>query len=477
MASTIIDDAFLKEKCQVFTPRDIIDYMLDLAGYSTNLYGKRILENSCGDGEVLVRIVNRYLLSCKQSGMTLDRIKDGLETDIVAYDVDLEMVECAKKRLDALARTYDLTEVQWKIYNADFLENDTSIKFDYIVGNPPYIAYADLPEDIRTQLRKNFSCCEKGKFDYSYAFIEHSYKSLKTNGQLVYIIPCYILKNVFAQKVRDLIKMDVRAVIEFKGERVFKKALVTPVIIQVQKDSNISCLHHQVYGEQDDKLIKKEDLGDKWCFSSRSISGTRIGDHFVVSSCIATLCNEAFVVKGGRMEGSHYVIGENKIEKSILREATTPKRERNPQEKEYIIFPYYFDEQNNLFRYSQEDMEKDYPACVKHLKSFKDKLDERCADDAAAWFEYGRSQAIQNMNREKIMISSIISEQTKAYLLSKECIPYSGIYIIPKGKASLEQLLGQLNSKEFKAYVDNIGVNVSGSSKRITTHDIEEFVY
>lgn len=474
---SIIEDARIKAKCQVFTPVDIVDYMLDLAGYDVDIYGKTILENSCGNGEILERIVNRYVKDCLRQSISVEQIRSGLERDVVAYDVDPEMVTTAKQRLDTVVSKYGIAKVKWNISNADFLEEKCIQKFKYIIGNPPYIAYADLPDATRSTLRETFSCCKKGKFDYSYAFIEQSYNALQKNGQLVYLVPCYILKNVYAQCVRELIKNDICTVVEFQNGRVFKQALVTPAIIHVAKESNSQSLRYKVYGTSLDKGINKVNLGTKWTFGQEVIAETRLGDLYNVSSCIATLYNDAFVVKGGIMDGDNYILGAHKIEKAILRQATSPKTQKNRKENEYIIFPYFFDDQDKLQHYSEREMYQKFPHCIKYLESFKSKLDERCADDTAAWYEYGRSQAIQNMNQPKILISSIISERTKAYLLDTECIPYSGIYIIPRKDSSLEELVEHLNSRSFKTYVENIGVSVSGKSKRITTRDIEDFMY
>ena len=43
---SVIENAKTKEKCQIFTPDDIVETMLDHVGYIDSLYGKTILENS-----------------------------------------------------------------------------------------------------------------------------------------------------------------------------------------------------------------------------------------------------------------------------------------------------------------------------------------------------------------------------------------------------------------------------------------------
>ena len=59
--SSIFDNKKNKSKCQKFTPANIVDSMLDMAGYTKNLSGKRILENSFGTGNILKAIVTRYI--------------------------------------------------------------------------------------------------------------------------------------------------------------------------------------------------------------------------------------------------------------------------------------------------------------------------------------------------------------------------------------------------------------------------------
>ena len=50
----------MEVRCQVFTPEAIAFYMLDLVGYKGNVYGKRIIENSCGEGTAC--LMNRFCI-------------------------------------------------------------------------------------------------------------------------------------------------------------------------------------------------------------------------------------------------------------------------------------------------------------------------------------------------------------------------------------------------------------------------------
>lgn len=46
-------------RCQQFTAKDIANEMLDFLGYSHDIYGKKILENSCGEGNIICLVVER----------------------------------------------------------------------------------------------------------------------------------------------------------------------------------------------------------------------------------------------------------------------------------------------------------------------------------------------------------------------------------------------------------------------------------
>lgn len=56
--------------------------MLEYLGYHENLYGKAILENSCGDGQFLKEILKIYIEDCNRQQIIKPDIKRGLERDI-----------------------------------------------------------------------------------------------------------------------------------------------------------------------------------------------------------------------------------------------------------------------------------------------------------------------------------------------------------------------------------------------------------
>ncbi|MBE6817915.1 MAG: SAM-dependent methyltransferase [Ruminococcaceae bacterium] len=472
----IIKDERIKNKCQTFTPLKIVKKLLDVANYKKDLYGKTVLENSCGEGDILCEIVKRYISDCKLNGLTNSIIRNGLEKDIYAFDIDEKCLSKAINRVQEIASLNGIENVNWNIYCKDYLTTDNSRQYSFIIGNPPYVSYLDLPKSIRSFIKSNYQTCAKGKFDYYYAFIEKAYNQLLPHGKMVYIIPSNLFKNVFAKEVRSLVLNDLVAILDFPVEKVFSKVLVSPAIISVEKDSSTGQFKYN--NKNKTKVIQKNRHNDKWLFdSSKTTSSNKISDYFKVSSSIATLYNKAYILKDLIINDDYYTDKNgNRFEKEIIKKAASPKNYKSKKHNEYIIFPYYY-QNGKLLHYDENEFEEKFPFAYAYLLNYKEKLNNRDSDTSSLWFEYGRSQAIQHMNQRKIMISSVISNCTEGYLLEDDIIPYSGLYIISKGNEPLENLVDILNSDNFKKHILNVGVCVSGNSRRITPKDIEEYKY
>ncbi len=468
----------MNTKCQVFTPLDYVEKLLDTVGYTSNLYGKRILENSCGDGNILVAIVKRYIADCKANGLTNIKIKHGLEKDIVGYEIDPKHYATCIKNLNQLVDTFGIKSVKWGIYNEDYLRDVKVNTFEYVVGNPPYITYSEIKPEEQDYLRASFSSCKKGKFDYCYAFIEKSLSELSRKGKMSYLIPSSIFKTVFGKNVRDIMKPYISGIIEYTQIDVFDEALVKSAIIYLDKSRNIEELHYS--DGTSSRTVNVEELSDKWLFSGCKEGTRRFGDYFKVSHVVATLLNKAYVLEDGtyQITESGIKVGEYLLENEVVKETETP-RTKQFKKKELIIFPYSY-KRKKLYRFSEEEFEGKYPGVVNYLLQYKEELAKRKSDNSAKWFEYGRSQALNRLNSEKLLISTVISSEVEPYFLPADCIPYAGMFITPverKDEMTLDEAYEILKSDEFFEYAQNIGIHINGNSVRITSKDIEGYFF
>ncbi len=467
-----------KKKCQIFTPLKNVNEMLDWIGYKDDLYGRKVLEPTFGKGNILMIIVERYINDCLKRNFSLIKIKKGLEADIYGYEYDDLYFKMCLKNLDELCLNYGIRNVNWKLICGDSLIMDCHAFFDYIIGNPPYISYKLLDEETRKFVKENFFVCSTGKFDYCYAFIEKSVDLLNIGGKMAFLIPSSIFKNVFSSKLRNYIKNDLLEIHDYDSQKLFneeangkkRNILTTSSVIILKKGSNTKILNY--FNELNPNLsmkIKKNNLGSKWIFSIAysNIGKYRFGDYFKASNSVATLYNKAYVVD--KSDPLYY------CSESILYDAVSP-RSKMLNIKEKIIFPYLFDS-GSIKRISVDDFQNNYPLCCSHLKKCFDNLSKRKSDLNNSWFEYGRSQALNDMQKSKLLISIVVTKKVKVYKLSKNMIPYSGIYIVPISDMSLNKAKKVLESKDFYKYIKSVGINASGDSFRITSKDINNYYF
>ena len=475
------EETFMNKKCQVFTPENYVRELLDSVGYTHNLYGKRILENSCGDGNILVAVVQRYIDDCRENGMSRTKIKNGLAKDIYGIEIDKEQYEKCINNLNDVLKRNNIGNVDWKIVNEDYLKWNSITKFQYIVGNPPYITYSELKEEEQLFVKGNFETCVKGKFDYCYAFIEKSIKSLANDGKMSYLIPSSIYKTVFGNNLRTFKCPYITKIKDYKQVKIFDKALVKSSIMVLDKQRQNDVLRYHDMSMETEMEIPIERLEEKWFFAEENEEGQhRFGDYFKVSHVVATLLNKAYVLPDGAYTevDDGYVCGNHTIERAVVRSTETPRTLRyNKHEK--IIFPYTYDE-NGLVRFEDGEFEQLYPEAAAYLNELRRDLDKRKSDKNAKWYEYGRSQALSGLNSQKLLISTVVTNDVDVYELEQECIPYAGMYIVEKednNGYTLQNAAEILRSEEFKEYVFKVGIPISGKSVRITSKDVENYMF
>ncbi len=470
--SSILEIGKNKTKCQKFTPSALVDTMLNLVNYNADLMGKTILENSFGSGNIIKAIVVRYIESAIAAGIDPLSISAGLAQDIYGIELDKILYDNCIAELNTILKSYGIPAVKWNLFNDNALSMKLNVSFDYIIGNPPYISYKEMDENSRKTLKKDFESCAIGKFDYCYAFIESGIIHLNETGKLVQLIPNNIYKNVFAKKLRELLIDHVSTVLDYPDQKLFDKALTSVSIFLYDKENLSENIHYENITEGTKRSLCRHSLGDKWMFTVPDKSTRkmlRFGDIFHASITIATLYNKAFIVDDA-------CVCEENLEQDILRDAVSPKTLRYKKKKK-IIFPYFYDD-NGLCRYSEENFEKLFPNTAKHLEQFSKELDARNSDEKASWFEYGRSQALVHLNKEKLLISTIITNAVEVYEVDANTIPFSGIYITVKNpEYSLNDAIEILKSEQFLQYVQNIGINISGKSLRVTCKDINNYLF
>lgn len=468
---------------QIFTPDKYVEDMLDRIGYVKNLVGKTVLENSCGQGNILVPIVNRYINDAKAQGLSNEYIAESLSQNIIGFEVDREQREKCIEKLDKTCSSHGIRNVLWNIRNEDFLTyNGGEIKASFIVGNPPYITYHDMTEEERLYLREHYDVCKKGRFDCCYAFIEASINALKSDGKMIYLIPFSIFRNRYARELRNFIVDGMTGVVDFSGQKVFPDITCSVAFLLYERGNNNDKILYEENETGLKRRIRNSQIcknNQKWVFQEEADGVEQFGKYFNVHNSVATLLNEAFLIRPIKEDEYFFYVEDRKVEKKICLKAVSTKSEKKKSaEKQYIIFPYNR-EGKNICKYKEQEFERLYPYAYQYMRQFEKKLKDRKSDKNAQWFEYGRSQALKKLWREKLVLPMVITKQARVYWGDESAVPYAGYFITQKEDScyTLEDAERILQSTEFYQYVKQVGTPTTETSYRISVNDIKQYKF
>lgn len=228
---------------QYFTPELIANFMIDLADIKPE---SKILEPSSGKGVFINLLKNR-----------------GFE-NITAYEIDAKLADkfdCAK--------------------NESFVSADINERYELIIGNPPYIRWKNLEEELKTELATNHlwnkhfnSLC-----DYSYLFILKSIELLHEDGQLIFITPEYWLNTMHSISLRNYMLRNgfFSEIYHFNETPIFEKATVSTIVFKYIKtkqkdDKKISIVKYyknrQLTKEIIDTISNKQRTDDTEIFQT-----------------------------------------------------------------------------------------------------------------------------------------------------------------------------------------------------------------
>lgn len=464
----------MPNNCQIPTPIEYVKTMLDYAGYQRELYGKSVLENSCGEGNILCEIIRRYIEDSIVSGYSPKTIATGLERDIEAYEIDKKKIDICVEKLRNILKEYNIDDVRWNIHDTDYLKS-RSKKYSYIIGNPPYITYHDMEEQQRKYLKRKYVSCKKGRFDYCYAFIEKSITSLERDGILVYLVPYSIIKNKFGSELRKIILPYISEIYDYSGIKIFPEAITSSIVMICQNRDNGDDIKYLSIKENEKQKYNRYTLNDKWLFEEPEEKERCFGDYFEVCNSIATLLNEAYLLEDYD-EDEYYILAKGyRIEKEITYPAISTKS-INKNKKTLLIFPYKY-YKGKICHFNAKEFERMFPETSMYLKSYYDKLDKRKKDKNAEWFEYGRSQALNRVFGRKLIMPMVITNSVKIHYGERKAIPYAGYFIKCRrgSELQLKDAKKILESKDFFDYVVKHGTPTTTSSYRISVNDIKEY--
>lgn len=202
--------AGIEERGAIFTRTEVVEFILDLAGYdpALPLHTKRLLEPSFGGGDFLFPAIERLLTSYRQHGGTKPEVD--LLGAIQAVELHHDSVTGTGEALERLLVQHGLSAGAaatlrrvWLV-QGDFLLTEFDDRFDFVVGNPPYVRQELIADALMAEYRRRYRTIYD-RADIYVPFIERSLDLLNPGGVLGFICADRWMKNRYGRPLRELV--------------------------------------------------------------------------------------------------------------------------------------------------------------------------------------------------------------------------------------------------------------------------------
>jgi len=447
---------------QYMTPELITDFMVSLSQIKQN---SKVLEPSSGQGA--------FIKSLKNKGIT----------NITSYEIDQSLISKADNTI-----------------NADFVSEQINTKFNLIIGNPPYIRWKNLEEELKENLQKNKLWSKYCNYlcDYSAIFILKSVELLKEGGELIFITPEYWLNTTHSLNLRNYLIENgyFKEIYHFNETPIFEKANVSTIIFRFIKAKGSTKENINVKKYFSSKKLTKDILYNlknntlqpnseyinipqfkkdkRWLLVSDSIikelkkfeghcrTGDeselyKIGDFCDIGNGLVSGLDKAF-----QLNSTNLTESENKYLISVV--------------KAKDLSPFFY---NNITKYffvnqikNEEELKQKCPSIYAHFQIYKKQLNKRYQynRNIPYWeWVFLRNFKLFNNKDQRIFVPCKERISNKDYfrfaLIENNIFPTQDVTAIFKRKTTLESIyyiLAFLNSKYVFDWLKYNGI-VKGS--------------
>lgn len=209
---TLASDSSIEARGAIFTRIEVVDFILDLVGYvaSEPLHHHRILEPSFGEGDFLLPIVERLLAAWREHGGNVSSVDAELGEAIRGVELHRKTFISTRKTVvnrlvnEGISAAVASTLADQWLIQGDFLLERQNARFDFVVGNPPYVRQELIPAPLLSEYRRRYQTMFD-RADIYIPFIERSLSLLNQGGTLGFICADRWMKNRYGGPLREFI--------------------------------------------------------------------------------------------------------------------------------------------------------------------------------------------------------------------------------------------------------------------------------
>ncbi len=277
-----------KKLGEFYTPLSVVKYILDGVNYNSlnHIETDKIIDISCGSGSFIIQAIKIFIKRClskynkeKISDLIIGEAKNIISTiKMNIFGVDINPIACILCQINIHFTLFELLNLilsyeenyhlpLFNIKNINALDIESEEKYDFVVGNPPYLFIRDIPPDQRSKIEVSNFKTNDGQYDYYQIFIELGIRILKRGGKLGYIVPDSLLalsnRSILRKYIYDTTKIKE---IYHTGPK-FSELIVSNIILILEKEVNASerkknLINFKLSNQVEE--ILPQDLLEKW---------------------------------------------------------------------------------------------------------------------------------------------------------------------------------------------------------------------
>ena len=210
-ANVLAEQGELEVRGAVFTRVEVVDFILDIAGYAVGqpLHKKRVLEPSFGGGNFLLPMISRLFVAWRASAPTGTAQADlagairAVELHGATFAATRAMV-IAHLVNEGLSGESSVALADCWLVQDDFLLAPLDRTFDFVLGNPPYVRQELIPALVLAEYRRRYATLYD-RADLYIPFIERSLLLLSNGGCVGFICADRWMKNRYGGPLRKLV--------------------------------------------------------------------------------------------------------------------------------------------------------------------------------------------------------------------------------------------------------------------------------
>ncbi len=371
------------------------------------------------------------------------------------------------------------------------------MKFDVIIGNPPYMATEHMAKLTPAELplyKKYYNTSYK-QFDKYYLFIERSYFLLKDDGLIGYIVPSKFTKVGAGKNLRALLKNNkcVQRIISFGANQVFKEKTTYTCLLIVQKKEQDGLRYIEIKDlkdwqtrkitrdvcnfvnydalENDVWILVPDYLKTVWqSIVNQSEKLIDIVGPENIYNGIQTSANSIYVHFPLKEDANYFYFQKDNKKFKVEKELTRPYFKTSSgidnlytyrafKPNSFVIYPYLKTDKG-VELVEIKKLEEKYPFTFEYLKAYENKLADSKRDikpepkTENEWYRYGRHQSLETCDVSAKIVVGVLSQGNKYAIDYCRTLISSGgtagycMITLPDGcKYSIYYIQALLNSK------------------------------